>query len=106
EDGIRDLHVTGVQTCALPIWHGPALLASSVLDVQLGAAVLRTAFRIVRTIRVGVRRDRTALAVAVRAHQARGVDAVGGQVVVHRAGTALRQALVVGVGAEIGRAHV
>src|SRR2546430_17658153 len=22
EDGIRDLTVTGVQTCALPIWHG------------------------------------------------------------------------------------
>src|SRR5690606_40693589 len=21
EDGIRDFHVTGVQTCALPIWH-------------------------------------------------------------------------------------
>src|SRR6266496_1135511 len=21
EDGIRDLYVTGVQTCALPIWH-------------------------------------------------------------------------------------
>src|SRR2546430_4861860 len=23
EDGIRDLTVTGVQTCALPIWMGP-----------------------------------------------------------------------------------
>ena len=22
EDGIRDVAVTGVQTCALPIWHG------------------------------------------------------------------------------------
>src|SRR5207302_5228677 len=22
EDGIRDFHVTGVQTCALPIWPG------------------------------------------------------------------------------------
>src|SRR5690606_41037208 len=22
EDGIRDFHVTGVQTCALPIWSG------------------------------------------------------------------------------------
>src|SRR5437868_14271528 len=22
EDGIRDRNVTGVQTCALPIWHG------------------------------------------------------------------------------------
>src|SRR5690606_40818819 len=24
EDGIRDFHVTGVQTCALPIWRSPA----------------------------------------------------------------------------------
>src|SRR5690349_23604718 len=24
EDGIRDLYVTGVQTCALPIWSGAA----------------------------------------------------------------------------------
>src|SRR5690606_41115183 len=24
EDGIRDFHVTGVQTCALPIWGGAA----------------------------------------------------------------------------------
>src|SRR5690349_22765695 len=24
EDGIRDLYVTGVQTCALPIWRGRA----------------------------------------------------------------------------------
>src|SRR6266496_3950852 len=28
EDGIRDLYVTGVQTCALPIWPAPAGLAS------------------------------------------------------------------------------
>src|SRR3546814_1623946 len=41
-----------------------------VLDVQLGAAVARTAFRIVRTVVVGVRRDRAALAVTHRAHQA------------------------------------
>src|SRR5690606_40902632 len=25
EDGIRDFHVTGVQTCALPIWRGADL---------------------------------------------------------------------------------
>src|SRR5690606_27955520 len=25
EDGIRDFHVTGVQTCALPIWWRPAM---------------------------------------------------------------------------------
>src|SRR5690606_39671159 len=27
EDGIRDFHVTGVQTCALPIYRAPALRA-------------------------------------------------------------------------------
>src|SRR5256886_12851566 len=32
EDGIRDLTVTGVQTCALPIWRGRRLLE----DVRLG----------------------------------------------------------------------
>src|SRR5690606_40116371 len=26
EDGIRDFHVTGVQTCALPIWDGLEVL--------------------------------------------------------------------------------
>src|SRR5690606_39798858 len=29
EDGIRDFHVTGVQTCALPIWVWGAKLAAS-----------------------------------------------------------------------------
>src|SRR5690606_14600675 len=81
---------------ALPLL--PALVRNSVLDVQLGAAVLRTAFRIVRTIRVGVRSDRTALAVAGRADQARSVDAVAGQVVIDRLGATLGQLLVVGVG--------
>src|SRR3546814_2477963 len=70
-----------------------------VLDVQLGAAVARTAFRIVRTVVVGVRRDRAALAVTHRAHQATGVDAVAGQVAVHGAGATLGQGLVVGMGA-------
>src|SRR5690606_39347902 len=28
EDGIRDFHVTGVQTCALPIWVAGAALSS------------------------------------------------------------------------------
>src|SRR5690606_39309430 len=29
EDGIRDFHVTGVQTCALPIWTASAKLPST-----------------------------------------------------------------------------
>src|SRR6266496_3328305 len=32
EDGIRDLYVTGVQTCALPILLGAEKLAGEVLD--------------------------------------------------------------------------
>src|SRR5690606_32700236 len=83
--------------CARPRFFTLAVL-NLVLDVQLGATVLRTAFRIVRTIRVGVRGDRTALAVADRADQTRSVDAVAGQVVVHGLGATLRQLLVVGVG--------
>src|SRR5207302_6167350 len=36
EDGIRDFHVTGVQTCALPIWHRQATASAR----YLGPAVL------------------------------------------------------------------
>src|SRR5690606_40835381 len=35
EDGIRDFHVTGVQTCALPIWFD-ARLSSSFLSLMVG----------------------------------------------------------------------
>src|SRR5690606_39292641 len=36
EDGIRDFHVTGVQTCALPIW-GSALRGGSAPSVRTDA---------------------------------------------------------------------
>src|SRR2546430_6900007 len=44
EDGIRDLTVTGVQTCALPIYFMTGLHAAHVLGgiAALGAVVLRT----------------------------------------------------------------
>src|SRR5204863_3243265 len=32
EDGIRDLYVTGVQTCALPIWAQEVTLHATVVD--------------------------------------------------------------------------
>src|SRR5690606_38211702 len=59
EDGIRDFHVTGVQTCALPIWthradllRGPGLgLAGQDLD-QPGRAAL--AHGVGRSARDGV----------------------------------------------------
>src|SRR5690606_41196476 len=41
EDGIRDFHVTGVQTCALPIFTlRDALEAAGTLDQVGGAAVI------------------------------------------------------------------
>src|SRR5690606_39353609 len=37
EDGIRDFHVTGVQTCALPIFwlHGEAVAAGTVMALEM-----------------------------------------------------------------------
>src|SRR5690606_37375161 len=37
EDGIRDFHVTGVQTCALPIFGGFGLSAETPIDVAVAA---------------------------------------------------------------------
>src|SRR5690606_40519885 len=44
EDGIRDFHVTGVQTCALPIW-GPATGPVLFSDYEEGGDRLRSAGR-------------------------------------------------------------
>src|SRR5690349_21967159 len=38
EDGIRDLYVTGVQTCALPIWAGGRKSGAVPLGASLAAA--------------------------------------------------------------------
>src|SRR5206468_4908541 len=38
EDGIRDLIVTGVQTCALPIWPGSILVLAGACVMLLGAS--------------------------------------------------------------------
>src|SRR5690606_40496177 len=35
EDGIRDFHVTGVQTCALPIWFRQARLLAEVSEAAV-----------------------------------------------------------------------
>src|SRR5699024_11999541 len=40
EDGIRDRNVTGVQTCALPIFSVGIIVASAYSYVTLGRAVL------------------------------------------------------------------
>src|SRR5207249_7493179 len=41
EDGIRDRNVTGVQTCALPIWRRPAPLSSAAAPVSRRRATSR-----------------------------------------------------------------
>src|SRR5690606_40705996 len=38
EDGIRAFHVTGVQTCALPIFHAEAVTTVSRAAADLGVA--------------------------------------------------------------------
>src|SRR5690606_39446838 len=35
EDGIRDFHVTGVQTCALPIWLARSLVSQNTIMAAL-----------------------------------------------------------------------
>src|SRR5690606_40066178 len=51
EDGIRDFHVTGVQTCALPIWPQKALHAMN--PVRLAYVTGRTTLRDARVLDVG-----------------------------------------------------
>src|SRR5690606_40157446 len=49
EDGIRDFHVTGVQTCALPICAGATLIAFDCAEqearLKIGRAELESARR-------------------------------------------------------------
>src|SRR2546428_3817136 len=50
EDGIRDLIVTGVQTCALPISRGPAArLPARVADTASAARAARSRSRLPRS---------------------------------------------------------
>src|SRR5256886_6943233 len=44
EDGIRDLTVTGVQTCALPIWRGAVWLALKALGLGPGSRLAMPAY--------------------------------------------------------------
>src|SRR5690606_39760827 len=41
EDGIRDFHVTGVQTCALPIWLELRSAEFETIEALLSAAFVR-----------------------------------------------------------------
>src|SRR6266498_4408479 len=54
EDGIRDADVTGVQTCALPIWWGRKLSSAQLSPVLRNAADwLATRSRVPRCVGVG-----------------------------------------------------
>src|SRR5205807_6104555 len=44
EDGIRDYKVTGVQTCALPIWRRPSVMAKPSSALPTRASPLRMAY--------------------------------------------------------------
>src|SRR5690606_40502591 len=73
EDGIRDFHVTGVQTCALPIWHIPQ--GARVLDVGCGDGELMAALRAEKGVDArGIEIDPEAVEKCV----ARGLSAVQG----------------------------
>src|SRR5689334_11832139 len=69
EDGIRDGTVTGVQTCALPIW--PALIATYSGRGPLGAWVrvvaVRAALTMIRDARIGARAGQRAASEALGA---------------------------------------
>src|SRR5690606_40799120 len=47
EDGIRDFHVTGVQTCALPIYHLKGVAKAVGFGVERGEELKRCEFGVV-----------------------------------------------------------
>src|SRR5438874_10889532 len=49
EDSIRDLYVTGVQTCALPIYQRVGLLGAGLLQAER----MRSTHRLVKLLRIG-----------------------------------------------------
>src|SRR5690606_40428860 len=49
EDGIRDFHVTGVQTCALPIFAEPAPKVTATSPSPARAVIPRSAARVEST---------------------------------------------------------
>src|SRR3712207_7677914 len=87
EDGIRDIGVTGVQTCALPIWAAVRALIARRCGVELavrtmGKYLARWGFTAQKLIRRAYERDPAAVrrwlrrdypALVARARRARGV---------------------------------
>src|SRR2546425_6249180 len=74
EDGIRDKLVTGVQTCALPIWHGPRNTCDGISHTSnVGPPSSRKAPSW-RTGNGHGRRDSEVRAASPRLHPENGVD--------------------------------
>src|SRR5690606_22650586 len=68
EDGIRDFHVTGVQTCALPIWAHtklPEHLIKEIVALKLESVGLRGAEQMMPSELSGGMNRRVALARAI-----------------------------------------
>src|SRR5690606_39885081 len=59
EDGIRDFHVTGVQTCALPICEVITLIGRYKDVKYLKHAADKSGYRIVTLVKDGVRKTKT-----------------------------------------------
>src|SRR5690606_15505645 len=57
EDGIRDFHVTGVQTCALPIWIVGQRQAARIKDPEIRARVEAFQSWVFNDVLVTLRRD-------------------------------------------------
>src|SRR5690606_40784017 len=86
EDGIRDFHVTGVQTCALPIWTWPRRAPANVASGSAGSGGA-----LARSPRAGAAGLRCPLGGAARLRRA-------------LRGTALRRGALRGAALQIGRA--
>src|SRR5206468_9779275 len=77
EDGIRDLIVTGVQTCALPICRGAEVMPPSQVDIPLrrlvaaSRLVLRFLVSEVHAVRAREREANAGLVVAKRSEERR-----------------------------------
>src|SRR5690606_40813962 len=58
EDGIRDFHVTGVQTCALPIYIGKQRIEGAV-GAEIGAGDRQRAAAVVQRALLDIESERT-----------------------------------------------
>src|SRR5438874_9980405 len=97
EDGIRDLYVTGVQTCALPIFSFPVFLKAFAKEFHASRSAISLAFSLHNIV-----------AAAASPLFGRLVDRVGSRKMIIL-GTIALASLLIGnrfVTAKIGRAHV